>query len=486
MSIGCKIYSNVFDLPVSNQTTTFTLSESVGIGVYCSGSSSVRYADWLKVSATAQNGTMGFDGWYKLASYPSSNIGPAVGPSMWTSRITDSLQISEAQIRTAPHNGNSEVARHVYAKYLPFYTVTFKDWDGSTLKTEKVLSGRDATPPSNPSRAGYTFAGWSGSYTNVTSNVTITATYELLVLLDPNGGVITKVKDGRVVPADYFVRVTTGGNYPALPTPTRTGHTFQGWYTALNGGTRVQQGSRLASDATHTIYAHWSGGSSSGYHLYFDPLDGTCSTTSKSITPGTAYGTLPTPTRSGYSFQGWFTDSVGGTAVSSSTVAGEGDTVVYAHWLGNTITLTFNANGGSCSESTRSVRIGAPVGDLPNATLDGYNFDGWFLPGDVKLNSSTTLTASATATAAWSVPPSTTWVIVRHRIVFELNGGTLDAGYECKYTRGVAKDLPTAAEVTKSGATFAGWYESADFSGSVVTSIASTSTGTRTFYARWA
>jgi hypothetical protein len=58
-----------------------------------------------------------------------------------------------------------------------FYTVTFKDWDGTILKTESVLSGEDATPPSDPTRESYNFTGWSGTYTNVTSNRIITATY---------------------------------------------------------------------------------------------------------------------------------------------------------------------------------------------------------------------------------------------------------------------------------------------------------------------
>ena len=57
------------------------------------------------------------------------------------------------------------------------YTVTFVDYDGTVLKTETVESGKDATAPADPTRDGYTFIGWSGNYTNVTSNLTITAQY---------------------------------------------------------------------------------------------------------------------------------------------------------------------------------------------------------------------------------------------------------------------------------------------------------------------
>ena len=69
----------------------------------------------------------------------------------------------------------------VTAQYVQgsIYTVTFVDWDGAVLKTEEVGTGGSATPPADPTRTGYDFTGWSGSYTNVTQNETVTATYEI-------------------------------------------------------------------------------------------------------------------------------------------------------------------------------------------------------------------------------------------------------------------------------------------------------------------
>ena len=57
------------------------------------------------------------------------------------------------------------------------YTVTFKDWDGATLKTETVESGKSATAPAAPSRDGYVFTGWDKTFANVTSDLVVTATY---------------------------------------------------------------------------------------------------------------------------------------------------------------------------------------------------------------------------------------------------------------------------------------------------------------------
>ena len=68
--------------------------------------------------------------------------------------------------------------KHFKETPVETYTVTFVDYNGTVLKTETVNSGESATAPANPSREGYTFKGWDKSFSNVTSDLTITATYE--------------------------------------------------------------------------------------------------------------------------------------------------------------------------------------------------------------------------------------------------------------------------------------------------------------------
>ena len=67
----------------------------------------------------------------------------------------------------------------VTAKYnINKYTVTFKNYDGTVLKTQTVSYGSSATAPSNPTRTGYMFAGWDKSFSNIKQNTVVTATYE--------------------------------------------------------------------------------------------------------------------------------------------------------------------------------------------------------------------------------------------------------------------------------------------------------------------
>lgn len=82
-----------------------------------------------------------------------------------------------------------------WAEYsLPMYTVTFCDWDGAVLKTQIVKQGQDATAPADPTREGYTFTGWNKAFTNVQSDLTINAVYEqneyTVTFCDWNGTVL--------------------------------------------------------------------------------------------------------------------------------------------------------------------------------------------------------------------------------------------------------------------------------------------------------
>lgn len=176
---------------------------------------------------------------------------------------------------------------------------------------------------------GVWIAGNFGSkyYNQAAATCTVTpASY--LVTFDPNGG--------RVSPAS--TAVTIGKKYGPLPTPNRTGYSFDGWYTKETGDTKVTETTTVGANPPATLYAHWTAKkylvtlNANGGKI--DTTSGQVSTKSYTATYGSKYNFLPRPIRTGgYNFDGWYTDQTNGTKVESdTTVTTTKDHILYAHW----------------------------------------------------------------------------------------------------------------------------------------------------------
>ena len=178
---------------------------------------------------------------------------------------------------------------------------------------------------------GVWIAGTYGSnYSNqATATCTVTpASVTYPVTFNPNGGrVSTKSKN-----------VTIGKTYGTLPTPTRTGYDFDGWYTKETGDTKVTETTTVGANPPATLYAHWTAKkylvtlNANGGKI--DTTSGQVSTKSYTATYGSKYNFLPRPIRTGgYNFDGWYTDQTNGTKVESdTTVTTTKDHILYAHW----------------------------------------------------------------------------------------------------------------------------------------------------------
>ena len=140
----------------------------------------------------------------------------------------------------------------------------------------------------------------------------------------------------------------------------------------------------------------------------FDAQGGSVSQSSKVVQIGGTYGTLPTPTRTGYSFGGWYTGTNGsGTNITASTtVTSTSNQTLYAKWTPNTYTVTYQANGGTGAPPTQSFvfNSGARISTtVPTRT--GYTFVNWDFKGN-KFNPGDPIPSdwgSFTLTAQWQV-----------------------------------------------------------------------------------
>ena len=242
-------------------------------------------------------------------------------------------------IEFAIQNGAVTVA----AAQPEMHTVTFKDWDGTVLKTQEVQHGGDAEAPADPTRVGYTFTGWDKAFTNVTADLVVTAQYEI------NTYTVTfKDWDGTVLKTQ---EVQYGGNAEAPADPTRTGYTFTGWDKAFTNIT-----ADLVVTAQYEINT---------YTVTFKDWDGTVLKTQEVQYGGDAEAPA-NPTRTGYTFTGWdkaFTNIMA-------------DLVVTAQYEINTYTVTFKDWDGTVLK-TQEVQHGGDAEAPADPTRVGYTFTGW-------------------------------------------------------------------------------------------------------------
>lgn len=152
------------------------------------------------------------------------------------------------------------------------------------------------------------------------------------------------------------------------------------------------------------------------FTLHFDANGGTCDIESMEVPNGTAVGTLPTPQREYYDFDGWYTEAEGGNRVDENTpLSSGGDMTLYAHWNRQTYTITFDANGGTVDSATKTANRGEAVGELPTPTREYYTFDGWYsaAEGGTLLSSDSIPTEQVDQTvyAHWTQNAVSDWVV---------------------------------------------------------------------------
>lgn len=146
--------------------------------------------------------------------------------------------------------------------------------------------------------------------------------------------------------------------------------------------------------------------------LTFNANGGVCDTESKSLYYTDVYGELPTPTRDGYTFNGWYTHITGGDKVTTTTTMSKVDTTIYAQWTPITYTIVFNGNGATSGYMEDiTFNYDTPKALSTNAfTRDDYHFVGWstspdgeieYLEGATILNL-TSSTDSITLYAIWT------------------------------------------------------------------------------------
>ena len=362
------------------------------------------------------------------------------------------------------------------------YRVTL-DVNGGTVNASSINTIYDNKYElPTPTRTGYTFLGWSfdggdtyvdirgvWKYTNITCLVACWSANDYFVTFNLNGG-----------SGAYNNYYTYDSSY-TLPTPTRTGYTFNGWYeNSYFTGESFEESGIWEVPNDVTLYAKWT---ANNYLVTLHTNNGTLPSGYENdemvVTYDSTY-VIPTPTRTGYTFNGWYTDSSLTTSYSKTTYwTRTSDLALYAKWTAISYSVTFVSNGGT-SYSSRTIAYDSSY-TLPTPTKTGYNFLGWYLDSD--------LTEPILSTGIWNYASNKTvyakWSVGQYLIELNTNEGILpdDASSGILITYGSSYTLPTP---TKAGYTFAGWYTSSSFSGTALPLEGTwTMEGNKSLYAKW-
>ena len=253
-----------------------------------------------------------------------------------------------------------------------------------------------------------------------------------MVVFDANGGFVSETS--RVVDSDAEIG--------ALPVPERKGYNFGGWFTAAIGGTKVSETAQITTNVTY--YAHLT---VNLYTVKFNANGGAGDMLDQMFAYDEAKGLSAAEfTLEGRSFVGWATNATGEVvypdcATVSNLTATAGDVItLFAKWVTNAYTVTFDANGGTGGK-TVTQNYGAAL-SAPSVTREGYTFDGWSpeVPATVPAG-------NATYTARWKAN--------KYTVTFNANGG--DGGWSRSMDYGTSVSAPM---VTRTGYMFTGWSPS--------------------------
>ncbi|MDD3106314.1 MAG: leucine-rich repeat protein, partial [Bacilli bacterium] len=236
------------------------------------------------------------------------------------------------------------------------------------------------------------------------------------------------------------------GSFYTMPTPVREGYVFESWYMDINMTAQYTAMTMLEEDIT--LYAGWTVGH---YTLLFDDSgdDGLISIIQEF---GVALETPDDPTKSGYTFGGWYSDSELTTPYVFTTMPAY-DFTVYTKWISNQYSISFNTNGGN-SISTITQDFGTIV-TVSNPSKDSYIFDGWYL--DSELTEPYTITTMPNE----NITVFAKWSHILYSISFNTNGGS-DV---TTITQEFGTVVVAPEEPTKFGYySFNGWYLDSELS----------------------
>ena len=399
----------------------------------------------------------------------------------------------------------SDTDVELVAKWTPVtYTISYQGLDGADNSENAgivsyTIENNDISI-ANPTKTGYVFDGWvvgeAAAVKNYviaggsTGNITLTATWtpnQYNVVFNPNAEDVEETMHKQTLTYDGGLVALTANAF------TRTGYTFAGWATSVNGAVEYSNEALVSNLTTETddvdLYAVWSPVTKTvSFELNSDdatwdlePIDVTYGENAKAL-PKTGFN------YTGYSFGGWYdNEDLSGDAIKEVADLTE-DLTLYAKWTPVTYTISYQGldganNSGNAGKDSYTIEDGDI--SIANPTKTGYAFAGWVV-GEAAAVNNYVIAGGSTG----NITLVATWTPNQYNVVFNPNAedveGTM-AKQTLTYDGGPVQ--LTINAFTRAGFTFLGWSLTPD--GAVKYNdqgeVENLTTGTDDFnlYAKW-
>lgn len=313
---------------------------------------------------------------------------------------------------------------------------------------------------------------YSGTVTEAKASITVAAKKSYTVKYNANGG--------SGAPSD---QTKWHGETLKLSStaPTRNGYTFQGWATSSTGAVAYAAGANYTANASATLYAVWK---ATSYTVSYNANGGTGAPSAQTKQRDVTLKLSTTkPTRSGYQFVDWNTQSGGGgtSYASGANYTANASATLYAQWTNVTYTVSYNANGGSGAPSQQTKQYGVDLTlRTGTPTRTGYTFKGWATSS----TGAVAYAAGGTYKNNASVTLYAVWQIVSYSITYDANGGTGAPSAQSK-NYGASVKL-SSSKPSRTGYNFTGWNTQAGGGGTSYAAGATYSANANLkLYAQW-
>lgn len=411
---------------------------------------------------------------------------------------------SELTRKATMIKANSKGDKTFYAKWtMNKYTIIF-DGNGSTSGTMNDMTCRYSakyTLRNNKfKKKGYDFAGWNTKANG--SGKALTNQEVIQKLNSTSGGIVTLYAQWK--PHEYSIvfkgyRAESGsmnkvyykyGETYKLPVNgfRKKGYVLKGWNTKADGSGRKFTDQEMVSNLTAvdgkviTLYTQWE---KAQYKIVYglrgginDPMN----PTSYNISTNTI--TLKNPTRMGYIFDGWYSDSAYTTKITEIPKGSYGKKCLYAKWIGINNYITYFTNGGTLNKAPNVYYYDTETFLIPEPIRVGYKFAGWYCNSDFSGNRVYSINKGSMG----NVSLYAKWVPITYKVVF--NGNGANSGYvegmTCEY--GKTYTFPKNNFV-KSACDFLGWGQYSNKTDSIYgnefSNLSTVEGSTVIVYAQW-